>query len=176
MKQFCSMFVRQAKGKVLIVGSAIKPGREDRRKQHKDAVGVDLEPGEGVDIVHDMVEPLPAELQGAFGHAECTSVIEHCKKPWKLAENLESALRIGGTILVSAPFVWREHAYPADYYRFTAAGIKELFPRIEWHELIYIGAATSRRANAALAGFRRGGTGHPFLGRCEIYGFGTRIS
>lgn len=120
------------KGRTLIVGSHVYEGREDDRARYKHAVGVDMIPGPGVDVVHDMEEPLPAGL-GTFAHAECFSVLEHSRRPWLLAANIERLLESGGTLWVTVPWMWRRHGYPSDYFRFTTEGIKAIFPGIQWH-------------------------------------------
>lgn len=171
--QFLSRHGPAALGRALIVGSSLKPGRQDRRKLYKNALGLDFEDGDGVDLVHDLTTPMGVEFEGSFAHAECTSVMEHCNKPWLMATNLEAVLQIGGTLLLSVPFVWRQHAYPSDYFRFTAEGVRELFPRIEWTALLYVGAEASESPRNALRGFRK--DGHPYFARTEVYGFGVRV-
>lgn len=120
------------KGRTLIVGSHVYEGREDDRARYKNAVGVDMIPGPGVDVVHDMEEPLPAGL-GTFAHIECFSVLEHSRRPWLLAANIERLLESGGTLWVTVPWMWRRHGYPSDYFRFTTEGIKAIFHGIQWH-------------------------------------------
>lgn len=120
------------KGRTLIVGSHVYEGREDDRARYKQAVGVDMIPGPGVDVVHDMEEPPPSGL-GTFAHAECFSVLEHSRRPWLLAANIERLLESGGTLWVTVPWMWRRHGYPSDYFRFTTEGIKAIFPGIHWH-------------------------------------------
>jgi SAM-dependent methyltransferase len=99
-------------------------------------LGVDLEPGPGVDLVLDLTLPwekMDARLAGRrFGTIFCLSVLEHCQAPWRMAENLTRLLRPGGYLLVSAPFAWKFHAYPNDYWRFTPEGIRQLFDRLEF--------------------------------------------
>jgi hypothetical protein len=41
-------------------------------------------------------------------------------------------LKPGGKICISAPFAWKFHGYPSDYWRFTHEGIKILFPEIQF--------------------------------------------
>lgn len=38
---------------------------------------------------------------------------------------------------MSVPWVWRYHAYPDDYFRFSWRGIMELFPSFEWTNVCY---------------------------------------
>lgn len=138
-------FLRKCKvqeGRTLIVGSKIHEGTEkaDRRKRYADALGVDMEDGSGVDFVRDLEAPWPsAEYQlGMFAHVECTSVLEHSRRPWLLCANLERCMQDGATILVMVPWVWRIHNYPGDYYRFTPAAIASLLPSIIWERQSYI--------------------------------------
>ena len=54
------------------------------------------------------------------------AVLEHVKKPWKVAEEIHRVLRPGGYVVVELPFlnvIHDEH----DYFRFTDKGIKSLF-------------------------------------------------
>lgn len=125
--------VRPKFGRTLIVGSRIYNAKEDRRKRYSDVVGVDLSDGDGVDIVAD----LETQTVGTFAHIECMSVLEHCRRPWLMAANLERMLEPAGTIFITVPFIWRVHGYPDDYWRFTVSGIKALFTVIEWAQEAY---------------------------------------
>lgn len=106
------------------------------RLRFKRAIGVDMEAGEGVDVVHDMERPLPREL-GFFEHVMCASVLEHCRRPWKVAKTIEDRLVISGTLYVSVPTVWRFHPYPDDYWRFMRSSLDVLFPHIGWTKVLY---------------------------------------
>jgi hypothetical protein len=132
--RFEAEFVRPNRGRTLVVGSQIYRGREDRRLRYADAIGVDLEEGATVDWVLDLEEPLPPGL-GTFEHIDCLSVLEHSQRPWLLAKNLIRLMSRGATIFVTAPFVWRLHAYPDDLWRFSPAGIRALFPGCSWSAL-----------------------------------------
>lgn len=48
---FRRKFVKQRKGPVLVVGSKLFPSRPDWRTWHPNGVGVDMQSGDGVDIV-----------------------------------------------------------------------------------------------------------------------------
>lgn len=124
------------KGPTLIVGSHVYHTRKDRRPLFDHAVGWDMIPGPGVDLVIDMEEPLIGSIP-KFAHIDCVSVLEHSFRPWLLAANLERLMEPHGTIYISVPFVWRVHAYPNDYWRFTVEGIKALFQHIDWKFLRY---------------------------------------
>lgn len=128
---FNEKWAKAAKGRTLVVGSKCYGKKPDRRGLYEDAVGVDLEEGEGVDVVHDMECPLPVWL-GTFSHIDCCSALEHVRKPWLMAETIQDVMEPGATILVTVPFSWRLHNYPGDYWRVSAEGLAVLFPDIEW--------------------------------------------
>lgn len=96
------------------------------RKVAKDCVyfGLDQAAGDTVQIVHDLTRPLEV---APFDVVLCFSVLEHTPKPWLVAENIGYLLKPGGLLLVSAPFQWRVHNYPDDYFRFTPSGFRSLF-------------------------------------------------
>lgn len=125
---------RPLPGLALVAGSKVYPTSEDRRRFYSvPVVGVDMLPGDGVDLVHDLSLPLGFKVC----HVDCCSVLEHCADPFAVARNLSNALVPGGTILFSAPFCWRVHAYPSDYWRFTIEGVRQAFPLIDWQRLAY---------------------------------------
>lgn len=161
-----------AKGRALIVGSKIHDdtGKDDRRLIYPDALGVDMEDGEGVDRVLNLESRLPRNV-GRFSHIECTSVLEHSRRPWLLAANLERLLIEGGTILVMIPWVWRIHAYPSDYWRMTPEAVVSLFPSVEWLGQSYIveGRLTQKVPKTTLQGVR-------YLARSELIMFGRKCA
>lgn len=135
-ERFREEFVKPVAGKALVIGSKIYPGRLDARRHFSDVIGVDLEPGDGVDYVMD-VEAGPPCQSWSFSHIDCCSVLEHSKRPWVLASMIELMLLPGGSLYVHAPTVWRYHGYPDDYWRFTHAGIALLFSSIVWSTMMY---------------------------------------
>jgi hypothetical protein len=137
---------------------------------YKDAIGVDMLCGEGVDRVLNMEEPLPDDF-GLFAHIDCMSVLEHSKKPWTLAANIEKSLITGGTLLITVPFVWRVHAYPSDYWRFTVEGVRELFPCIKWKSLVYAHSFCDKDAGRIPTHLENT---RVFFERTEVYGFGQK--
>lgn len=151
------------------MGSQVYGDKEDRRRRYKQAVGVDMLEGPGVDVVADLEEGPPNI--GLFGHIECMSVLEHSRRPWLLAETLDRLLMYGGTIFVTTPFCWRYHGYPNDYWRFTVQGIKELFPSIKWSATAYAHRAlvddTKKIPVQKIGGF-------PYYPRTETMAFGMK--
>lgn len=169
LAEFERLHVHPAAGRTLIVGSKIFSEREDRRLRYPQVLGVDIQAGDGVDRVLDLEEPLPDDI-GRFHHIECMSVLEHSKRPWKMAANIERLLKKGGTLFLTVPFVWRFHAFPNDYFRYTAEGVRSLFPGIRWTKLAYV--SNKVRDDHYL----RAETidDHPYMPRTEVVGFGVR--
>lgn len=88
-------------------------------------LGVDFQPGPGVDYVADL-ESLPWAAD-SFSGAVVSEVLEHVRKPWRAASELHRVLRPGGIVLITVPFSFPVHSYPSDYYRYTLDGLRELF-------------------------------------------------
>jgi hypothetical protein len=98
-------------------------------------LGIDREPGDGVDKVIDLTADfarITDVLPLSFNTIICLSVLEHTPQPFKMAGNLQRLLAPGGTIFVSVPFSWEIHEYPKDYWRFTPDGVRALFPSIDF--------------------------------------------
>lgn len=155
-------------GRTLVVGSKVYGQKPDRRKVYQNAIGVDLFEGDGVDVVHDLENTLPPEL-GLFDHIDCCSVLEHCKRPWLMCQNIEAAMAPGATILLQVPFVWRVHNYPGDYWRFTTESFDILFPNIEWEDRGYLMNGEYRKLTRSFTKDERS-----YLQRAEATGFGAK--
>lgn len=98
-------------------------------------VGVDAAPGPGVDVVADLSDDfsrISRLLPGPFATIICLSVLEHCRQPFRMAENILRLLAPGGTLFVSVPFAWEIHRFPEDYWRFTPDAVRLLFPAVEF--------------------------------------------
>jgi hypothetical protein len=80
-------------------------------------VGVDIEDGEGVDIVVVPGEPLPVEDR-SFDLVMATSVFEHDPMFWVTFLEMCRAAKDGGYIYINAPSNGVVHRYPQDNWRF----------------------------------------------------------
>lgn len=131
---------RLVKGPVLEIGSRhyAADTSVDYRGLHPnlDYVGVDMSEGANVDIVLDFTidgEIIREKLGGrAFKTVICCSVLEHVDDVFTMARNISSLTEPDGTLFVSVPFTWRVHGYPNDYWRFTPAGLRRLFPEFRF--------------------------------------------
>ncbi|MBW4613048.1 MAG: class I SAM-dependent methyltransferase [Desmonostoc vinosum HA7617-LM4] len=115
---------------------------------NREVVGIDIEAGNNVDIVADLcsanVFDQHPELKDKFGFILCSALLEHVKNPFSTAQNIEQLLNHHGYIWYSGPWVWGYHAYPDDYWRFSAKALEILFPKVEWLEWYYQGTKKNK--------------------------------
>lgn len=98
-------------------------------------VGVDMADGPGVDVDLDLTEDfalVSSRLPVRFATIFCLSVLEHCRQPFRMAENIQRLLEPGGILYVSVPFAWEIHSFPSDYWRFTPEAVRLLFSGLEF--------------------------------------------
>lgn len=162
------LIARANQGRALVVGSKVYGSKVDRRTLYADAVGIDQLAGDGVDVVHDLEHPINTDHR--FDHIDCCSVLEHCRRPWLMAANIEALMAPGASLLVCVPFVWRVHAYPGDYWRMSPAALEVLFPRVRW-ELTGV-LAEGRLTKGPISLETDAG---PYFSRSETVGFGHRV-
>ena len=131
---FLRKFAPTVAGPILEIGSKDYGSTSSFREFYPDSpyVGIDMEDGPGVDHVLDLAEGIGDLPEGHFALAVCCSVLEHVAKPWKMAENITRLMAKGGRLYMSVPWVWRYHAYPDDYFRFSFRGVASLFPGFDW--------------------------------------------
>lgn len=67
-------------------------------------------------------EPLP----DAFDVVIADQVLEHVRHPVSAVRNVHAMVRNGGWAMVATPFLFRVHARPHDYNRWTAEGLRQL--------------------------------------------------
>jgi SAM-dependent methyltransferase len=136
---YLEKFLPSIEGSVLEIGSKDYGSTMNFRGLYpdNDYVGLDLEDGKGVDIVHDLTQGVGELASNSFDLMISCSVLEHVDRPWVMAEHMETLLKPGGKMYISVPWVWRYHPYPDDYFRFSHRGIKSLFPSCSWEHLYY---------------------------------------
>lgn len=88
-------------------------------------LGMDLQPGDGVDVVADL-HSLPEEWAGRFSGVLCSEVLEHVARPWVALPKLRAVIRPGGWVVITTLFCFPEHGFPDDYYRYTRQGLQLL--------------------------------------------------
>lgn len=112
------------KGRILDVGCGDKP-YQDWIGQAEEYIGIDVCVHPKVDIVVDPMKPWPFE-PNSFDVILCTQVMEHVAWVEQLLTTIQHVLKPGGTLIISAPFIYNEHGIPEDYRRFSIHGMKHL--------------------------------------------------
>jgi SAM-dependent methyltransferase len=77
------------------------------------------------DEIGDLLDLQDYVAENSLDAILCTEVLEHCEEPWRAVRQMHWALKPGGLLLVTSPFVWPYHGIPdeyPDYWRFTHEG------------------------------------------------------
>lgn len=110
----------------LDVGCGMKPYQELFKNMNY--VGVDVyESGRPDEMkVPDFYfngEDLPFD-DSTFDGVLCTQVLEHVINPSQLLNEIHRILLPGSKVIISVPFIYREHELPFDFRRFTVRGLE----------------------------------------------------
>jgi len=88
-------------------------------------LGVDREAGRGVDVVMTGEYNIPME-DNSVDLVVSGQCLEHVNNPFKLVTEAARILKPGGLMLLVAPFIFIEHGYPVDCFRFLPDGMKAI--------------------------------------------------
>lgn len=114
---------------VLEIGSRNVTGANHRsRFGQANYIGLDIHPGENVDIVGD-IHKLEAYFEPGtqFDLIFCSAVFEHLYAPWLASEQMSRMLKVGGKVFVETHFSWRAHERPWNFFQFSDMGLRALF-------------------------------------------------
>jgi SAM-dependent methyltransferase len=112
--------------RVLDVGCGVKPYYPFFRAYAGEYVGVDPQHPDAE--VKGTVEDIPLP-DGSFDVVLCTQVLEHCGDPARAVQELRRVTAPGGRVLSSTHGVMVYHPNPDDFWRWTHAGLRQLFER-----------------------------------------------
>jgi len=119
---------KYAKGRSLDVGAGTAKYREIIKKYVDKYETCDIEPGENIDYVEDVVQGMSFP-DGAFDTIFAFQILEHVKSPDKMVSEIYRCLSKNGVCILTVPFLVAEHSDPGDYQRYTLGGIREFFTR-----------------------------------------------
>jgi SAM-dependent methyltransferase len=123
-------------GRLLDVGCGDKPYEAIFTPYVREYIGVEHEPSFGVtsagsrgkaDVLYHG-ERLPF-ADASFDTVLSVQVLEHTPDPHQLVAEMARVLRPSGLLVLSAPFSFRLHEQPHDYFRFSPHGLRELCDR-----------------------------------------------
>lgn len=127
--QFVDAVARLPAPVVVELGSrqARGPGQRHNFTHAARYIGVDIHPGDGVDLVGDVHRLSQLVPPGSVDALYSISVFEHLVYPWKAAMEINRVLKPGGLVFVSTHPNWPAHELPWDFWRFPVAGLAHLF-------------------------------------------------
>jgi len=90
-----------------------------------DYIGLDMREGANVDVVSNS-HKLPYKDE-TFDLVTCVEMLEHDSNPFQTLDEIYRVLKTGGKVILAASGInFPKHAYPNDYFRYTAEGIGAL--------------------------------------------------
>ena len=124
----------QARGRLLDVGCGNKPYESFFRPYVTEYLGIEHEAtfaataagaqGTRPDLTYDG-DRLPFADQ-TFDTVLSVQVLEHTPRPRALVAEMARVLKSGGLLILLAPFQFRLHEEPHDYYRYSSHGLRHL--------------------------------------------------
>jgi SAM-dependent methyltransferase len=124
----------QARGRLLDVGCGDKQFERIFRPYVDEYLGIEHETtfhataanlaASGPDYLYDG-DRLPFE-DGSFDTVVNIQVLEHTPKPRQLVAEMARVLKQDGALILAAPFSFRLHEEPHDYFRYSPHGLSEL--------------------------------------------------
>ena len=98
--------------------------------------GLDIHPGEGVDVVgdiHVLSRYFPTQR---FDAVFAVSTFEHLAMPWKAALEISKVMNPGGLLFIATHPTWPPHMLPWDFWRFSPEAFKLLLGKDVGFEII----------------------------------------
>lgn len=116
---------RKSFGRVLDYGAGNSPYREYFACEQY--IKADITQNINADIDCLIIPDKPLDLPDhSFECILVLDVLEHVTDPVFVLRELRRLLKPGGSVILSLPFLYREHETPNDYVRYTAFGIQML--------------------------------------------------
>jgi SAM-dependent methyltransferase len=119
------------KGRLLDFGCGSKPYKN--LLEVDEYIGVDFvneghpHDNEQIDVYYDgKTIPFP---DNSFDSILSSEVFEHVFNLPEILKELERVLKPGGKILITCPFVWKEHELPHDYARYTLFALEDMLQK-----------------------------------------------
>lgn len=153
-----------AKGRLLDVGCGDKPYEDIFRPYVSEYLGIEYEGTFGqTDASSRVRKPdftydgkrLPFD-DGTFDTVLNVQVLEHTPDPGALVAEMARVLKPEGVLLLSAPFQFRLHEQPHDYFRYSPHGLRTLCDRaglelVEVHSQGSLWSVVGHKLNSYLA-------------------------
>src|SRR6478736_381600 len=124
---------RHARGRLIDLGCGEKPYAAALAPHVDEHLGVDHAGSPhalaSVDVLAGAYEiPL---ADASFDTALMAEVLEHLEDPGRALAEAHRLLRTGGTLILTAPFMWPLHEEPRDFFRYSPHGLRHLLAGFE---------------------------------------------
>jgi SAM-dependent methyltransferase len=140
LAQFRAMAVASDNPAVLEIGSRNVSGSNARAlfPGVSDYTGIDIHPGQWVDVVGDAHQLSAAFPNKRFDYVYSISVFEHLMFPWKAVLEINTVLKTGGHVFIATHPGWPPHELPWDYWRFLHHSAHALFNQVTGFEVVEV--------------------------------------
>lgn len=115
------------KGLLLDLGCGRRPYEKLCKESKRPSIAVDIHSSSLANIIADACN-LPFE-HGAFECILCSEVIEHIDDYDKAIGEMSRLLKPGGILLITWPFIYGMHDFPADHNRFSEFAMEKNLKR-----------------------------------------------
>ncbi|MBF0238673.1 MAG: methyltransferase domain-containing protein [SAR324 cluster bacterium] len=125
IREFIEPFKTKKWNSILDFGAGNLPYKSLFDHNHYIAVDVEQNEDRTIDIIIIPNSNLPIQAD-SIDLILCMDVLEHCENINIVLGELHRVLNIGGTLLMSVPFMYREHEMPYDFARYTSSALTHL--------------------------------------------------
>ena len=137
LQAFLAELRRRPAGTVVEIGSRNRSGTVRRSLVEPHGyLGVDIEPGDNVDLVADAHGLSAVVAPGSCSAALSVSTFEHLAMPWKAVIELNHVLATGAPVFVSSHQTFPMHETPWDFWRFSDSAWRALFNEATGFEVL----------------------------------------
>jgi SAM-dependent methyltransferase len=98
--------------------------------------GVDIVPGECVDVVCDAHQLSQYVAHNKYELVYSLNVFEHLLMPWKVVLEINKVMKTGGVVMIFTHHTFPLHDLPWDYYRFSDQAWYAMFNKATGFEII----------------------------------------
>jgi SAM-dependent methyltransferase len=124
-REVIKRFLPHIEGRVLDLGAGSAKYKEIISQKASEYRSCDAVKNKNIDDVCDVLNlHYPEE---SFDTVISTQVMEHVNNPFLMASQIGKILKVGGKVILTAPFLIPLHSGPDDYFRFTKNGLSEIF-------------------------------------------------
>lgn len=121
-------------GTILDIGGSSKSGYHELVGGTHEFIVANIDESYGVDVVFDAEEPWPVSPTSVDG-VLFMNVLEHLYKYDAAVIEAYAALKSGGMLVGSVPFMFNVHGSPNDYFRYTKSTLERLLADAGFSEI-----------------------------------------